>query len=509
MFDAVMRPVRAAQRLSRKCSTAAGALLSRNSTLSFAKNERGNVAMIFGLTSFVVVGIVGGAIDFGRAYTLKAKLQQSLDAASLAAASTYVNDPNHDVAAATTHGSKFFTASMSNVPGGAQMTLTLNQESQTVQMQASTTVKTPFLSIMGINTITMTAYSEATTTESLTGGGSLAQVEIAMMLDNTGSMDELTGSVTKMSALKTAAKKFVDILLPTTSTPLAKIALAPFAQNVNVGDTYVTLVTGEPLSKTVTDANACGTQQTCTNVCVEYRSNGQCKKTEQQCTTTAKTCTGYLSRCVVERTGGAAFTDAAPGTGTYFSSPTDTGGNGVANRYRWWSSVTAARNCGTSSTAGSRSPIMPLSQDRVALKAHIDGMDTWGSTAGQIGTAWAWYLLSPQWNSIFTGSHAPLAYGTPKNKKIAVLMTDGEYNTWYVNQGDSIQQAKDMCHEMKHKDIEIFTVGFKLGGNATAIATLKDCATDDSHAFQAEDAAALEAVFREIAYRAVPLHLNQ
>ena len=48
-------------------------------------------------------------------------------------------------------------------------------------------------------------------------------------------------------------------------------------------------------------------------------------------------------------------------------------------------------------------------------------------------------------------------------RKIAVLMTDGEYNEWYSSgQGDSIAQAKSLCTKMKAKEIEIFTVGFKL-----------------------------------------------
>ena len=499
-------------RLGRKLTGAAGMLMT-DSARSFAKNERGNVALIFGLTSFVVVGAVGGAIDFGRAYSLKAKLQQSMDAAALAAASQYVNDPNHDVDKATSHGSKFFAASMEQVPEGATMTLTLDAQSETVRMTGSTTVKTPFLSLMGIETITMTAYSEATTSQSLSGGSNLSEVEIALMLDNTGSMDEIAnGTTTKISALKTSAKNFVDILLPTTATPKARIALAPFAQNINLGDTYIQLATGQPLTKTVTDANACGTSQQCQQVCVRYRNNGTCRDWNSVCTTVTNTCTGHLSRCVVERGGSTAFTDAAPGTGTYFNSPTNSGGSGTVNRYRWWSNVTLARNCGgaNSVSQGSVSTIMPLTQDRTALKNHIDAMDTWGGTAGQIGTAWAWYLLSPQWSTVFTGNSAPKAYdlsANAKNKKIAVLMTDGEYNTYYVSgQGNSVVQARDMCDEMKLKNIEIFTVGFKLP-NQTAIDTMNYCATDSSHAFLAENADQLDAVFREIAFRSVPLHL--
>lgn len=493
-----MRPVRAAQRLGRKCSTAVESLFASSSARSFAKNERGNVAIMFGLSTFVVVGAVGGAVDFGRAYSLKAKLQQSLDAAALAAASTYVNDPNHDVEAASTHGSQFFNASMANVTGGAEMTLTLDPETETVRMTGSTTVKTPFLAIvpvLGVDSITMSAYSEATTTVSLSGGGSLAEVEVSLMLDITGSMDwDAGGGLTKIQALKNASKNFVDILLPATGTPKAKIALAPFAQRVFLGDQYIQIATGQPLTKQMTDVDVCG--ETCVNTtCRRYRSNGTCREWNQSCTT--NTCTGYLSRCTTERTGTNAFTDAAPATGSYFPA-------------KWYDNSTDANRCGTSDTSGPRTTIMPLSQDRTALKSHIDSMDTWGGTAGQLGTAWAWYMLSPSWSTVFTGDSAPKplnTVSTAKNKKIAVLMTDGEYNTYYATgQGDSVQQARDLCDEMKVKEIEVFTVGFKLP-NQTAIDTMNYCATDSSHAFLAENSEQLEAVFREIAYRAVPLHL--
>jgi Flp pilus assembly protein TadG len=58
----------------------------------FAKNESGNVAMLFGLSTFVVVGMVGGAVDLGRAMTSYAAMQDTADYAALNAAVTNAND---------------------------------------------------------------------------------------------------------------------------------------------------------------------------------------------------------------------------------------------------------------------------------------------------------------------------------------------------------------------------------------------------------------------------------
>ena len=55
-----------------------------------------------------------------------------------------------------------------------------------------------------------------------------------------------------------------------------------------------------------------------------------------------------------------------------------------------------------------------------------------GGTAGPVGTAWAWYTLSPNWASLWPRPIASRsAYDTAELRKIAILMTDGEYNTEY------------------------------------------------------------------------------
>ncbi len=78
--------------------------------------------------------------------------------------------------------------------------------------------------------------------------------------------------------------------------------------------------------------------------------------------------------------------------------------------------------------------VLPLTSDKTTLTNKIKNLDIAGSTAGQIGTAWAWYLLSPNWKALWPSS-AALAYSPGKLQKIAVLMTDGEYNLQYDAKG--------------------------------------------------------------------------
>ena len=127
------------------------------------------------------------------------------------------------------------------------------------------------------------------------------------------------------------------------------------------------------------------------------------------------------------------------------------------------------------------------------LKRRIDKLMTGGSTAGHLGTAWAWYLLSPNWNTVLQQAFPSIARrgtlqrpdatnskGQPKLRKIAVLMTDGDYNINYCKgveaknsdqtpdincnseNGKSQAQATSLCTAIKNAKIEVYTVGFQV-----------------------------------------------
>lgn len=236
---------------------------------------------------------------------------------------------------------------------------------------------------------------------------------------------------------------------------------------MNVGDDLIETVTGLPLTKTMGKS------------------------------------TVYLRRCVTERTGTAQHTDEKPGFDAYVPAYLE----GKTTPYV--SKLDDAR------TAPGQS-VVPLNSNRARLNSALARLEASGTTAGALGTAWAWYLLSPEWAGVFGGDGAPSAYGNSKVKKIAVLMTDGTYNTENGRSyGDGGADAKrisanavSLCAGMKAKGIEVYTVGFKLD-NDLAKSTLRTCATDANHAFLAEDGDQLASAFREVAYRSVPLHLSR
>lgn len=435
----------------------------------FLRDDAGGVAIIFALSAGLVFAIVGGAVDMVRAYTASGRLQSSLDAAALAAASAYINDPSQDIASALVKGERYFTASIAD-DGAMTTSTTFDADTLTVKMTAKSAVTTPFLTVIGLKKFEINAASEATARASAFGGGTAGSVEIAMMLDVTGSMGEGDGNGrSKLDAMKEAAGNLVDVLVPATGKSRARVALAPFSAAVNLGDDHIADAVGLPLTKKVSGK------------------------------------TMHLMRCVTERVGAAEATDAGPGTGSYVTPAIP----------KWnWSSTPYVADIDTARACQPGQTIVPLTENRTELKDAIANLQSGGATAGALGTAWAWYLLSPEWHGVFKGQATAKPYGAEKNKKIAILLTDGTYNTAEgKSYPDSSSQARDisdaavaLCTGMKAKGIEVYTIGFRLD-NDLARSTMQKCATDSSYAFLAKDGEQLSAIFREVAFRAVPLHL--
>jgi hypothetical protein len=200
--------------------------------------------------------------------------------------------------------------------------------------------------------------------------------------------------------------------------------------------------------------------------------------------------------------------------------------------------LTAADPSGTWNYSGdgggcslaSGNEILPLTSRLSDVTNRIGTLNAYGPTGGALGTAWTQYLLSPNWGTIWTGTQRPGSYadtqtkqsnGAPVLRKVAVLMTDGGYNT--MRQGSNattaqMQMVSDkavaVCTNMKNNGIEIYTVGFQLNTlptaeKAIATTTLQSCGTDISHFYDSLDAAMLAKAFRDIALKLTPVRLTQ
>jgi hypothetical protein len=196
--------------------------------------------------------------------------------------------------------------------------------------------------------------------------------------------------------------------------------------------------------------------------------------------------TRFLRTCVTERQGTERYTDAVAGPNNYVGvfSP----GSSLSTQY----SSSQTNNC-------SIPEIKTLTTDKQSLKDHIDTFRPLSGTAGHVGTAWSYYMLSPEWNRFWSTGHIDVAeYNEPNTIKAAVLMTDGQYNSNWVNPGASAQ-AIAICNEMKAKGITVYTIGFDMSTNETdpARQTLIACASPEKYYFP-YDGDALKTAFNEI-----------
>jgi Flp pilus assembly protein TadG len=172
--------------------------------------------------------------------------------------------------------------------------------------------------------------------------------------------------------------------------------------------------------------------------------------------------------------------------------------------------------------------VVPLTDDKTTLRSAVNAFGTSGNTAGHLGIIWSWYMLSPNFQSLWP-TRPVAAYGEPNLLKAAVIMTDGEFNTIYSSgvvardspsaandrintnapNGSSYVQAKAYCDGMKEAGIRVFTVGFGITAGSQAAQVLEYCATDASSAFLASNGAALTAAFQQIARNISELRLRQ
>lgn len=596
----------------------------------WARDRRGNVAMMFAVAAVPVIAATGAAVDYSMAYQDRTVVQDALDAAALAAARMIGLYTDEEILAAA---EAFFRANTEGRIDENDAVLAMTIDGTSVELTTEIDVATNFIGIVGVNNISFDVLSRT-----VSGG---RNVEVALVLDVTGSM-----SGSKISSLRSAAIDLVNQVVLDEQTPYyTEVALVPYSMGVNLGS-YASQVRGSVPSavsvsgiawaaaaavqiSSITKANPAvvttatshglatgdivyitgindngsnsfadnlnGNWYTITWVSnTKFRLNGvnssgwrtfssSSNDTIRECitancelvvtetasgtpflageyayitglngtlgsqlndeaylvaSTTTPTTTFALSgtegpsysaytsggsaycttlgcqyyrftnddspsgteiwqpsNCVSERTGTNAYTDVAPSTAPV-----------------GWNYPSSSNPCLSAS-------ITPLTSNRTTLTNQINSFQAAGSTAGQIGIAWGWYLLSPNFSYLWPAANQPASYTLEDVLKVAVLMTDGAFNTPYCSgvisrdagygsdedhincdatNGDPFAQARALCTAMRNAGITIYTIGFDIGNDEDAQGVMSDCATDSDHAFLAATGAQLQEVFRAI-----------
>jgi Flp pilus assembly protein TadG len=435
----------------------------------FFSDERGTIAVITGLMMVLMCVCIGAGIDMGRTTSAAQRLGAALDVAALHVASEVGKTDAQLKDLAEPVMLKNYGGNTYDVVSG----FSLVTEGRVLKVSAKVTVKTWLMSLAGIPT--MEALQK---TEAIMGSGGNS-IEVALVLDNTGSMaEDAGGGQTKMDALQDAATDFVNTIVADVQTPYySRIAIVPYAANVNPGSALMSSTRMAQVMPTTCQTWGCGTYK------YDYVSGGRNRSVSYT-----------LKPCAVERQGSNAASDVP------------------------FSSSLAMYNYNANCTP---STVTPLTSVRADLNNVIAGMTPAGGTAGHIGIQWGWQTLSP---TGALGGFTPSAYNAAKVKKIMVIMTDGLFNTWHCNgisngatggcsnaNGDSFTQAKAACNAMKvsTKNIELYFVGVGLpSGDTDVDALTAACSSKSGNIILASDGAALKAAFQKIAAELQSMRLS-
>lgn len=193
-----------------------------NRLRDFATDQRGVVAIIFGLAAIPVIGLTGASMDYSRAADVQSQLQGALDASVLSAAQQRDMTDNQVEAYMRAQIEAHMSGSLGT--GTLVLNITRGGEENVLVANATMQIDTTLLGIMGINHITVGVDSAV--------AADFASLEIALVLDNTGSMRH-SG---RISSLREAALDFVEVVTDDGTSDKVLISLVPYTAQVNIGN---------------------------------------------------------------------------------------------------------------------------------------------------------------------------------------------------------------------------------------------------------------------------------
>lgn len=486
---------------------------------AWAASRRGNVALMFSILALPLMVLSGGAVDLNQALNARTRLAQALDAAALAVGvQTSLSE-----AEAVEFARGFVEANYppSEIGDIGTLTVAVDTVNDIVTVGAEARVTTKVLSLIGINSITVHWESEVQRAR--------RRLELAMVLDNTGSMG---GS--KISSLRAAARLLTDILFEGADPDRLKIGLVPFAATVNLGTQYERAWWLDPNALSplhsenfIPAANRWDLFDTITNRdwsgCVEARAIPH--DIEDTPPDAASPETLFLPYFAPDESGYGSYPNS-------YMSDQISGYDQLA-RMRYspkytGSSVSSGDGPGWGCTAR---PITPLTGNQTTINAGISGMIASGTTNIPIGVSWGVRVLSP--GEPFTEG---VPWGQDDTIKAMVVLTDGEnylngrgnsnYSDYsgygYMRDGrlgivssndTTIRNALNArtaaaCEYAKALGIRVYTITFQVNSSTTRN-MMQACATHPGLYFDSPSPDALRDAFEMIAGDLTNLRLSR
>ncbi|MEM7428311.1 MAG: pilus assembly protein [Pseudomonadota bacterium] len=441
-----------------------------NRTLKrFWTDDRGNIAIIFGLAIIPFMIAAGTAVDYGRAVVAKHRLQWAMDSAVLAAGSLRTATEDERKALGKAIFEANFPPSEYGLTVGADF-ITINNN--VVSADETTAVDTTLMRLASVYNPLEELDVQADSTALVPQVGN---AEISLVLDYSGSMGNYLNGSPKYETMRDAAVDLINSVSQDGDHEGVSFSLIPFHSGV-----YANLM-GNHLTDSSYDKLS-GTSRHWS--CVGDRKKNNTSDTE-------------------------------PSTGKRHRWQQD-------EMYRWSGSSNYATYCSTGL------PVTELTNDISSLTSLLSGWVPASCnacfTAISTGFSFGWHSISP--NTVFDNgsSYELITSQDPEERviKAIVLLTDGAQtasahressnggtgyspsgdNDWPLSQNNGEQNLEDLCTNAKAKDIIVVTVAFDLNDQDT-IDRLHDCAsakTDGTgnYAYQADSTSELAQAFEDI-----------
>ena len=450
----------------------------RNSISGFMSEDRGSLT-IFAIFMVLMILMMGGiGIDVMRSERDRTVLQHTLDRAILAAA-----DLDQEEDPETVVNDYFEAAGLDDFLTSVSVAQGINYK--TVGAEAQSVTPTTFMKMTGVDTLNATASGVVEER--------IANVEISMVLDISGSM----GTGSKMSQLRAAATSFVNTVLSPENEGLVSVSLVPYSQHVNAG----------PLIYNELNTN----HRHNYSHCVEMSDS-----TYNYTALNLNTTYDQMQHFQWNYDGSNSLTDT------------------ICPRYNY-------------------ERIRAFSQNKNQLNNQIDDLQPRAGTQIFMGMKWGAAMLDPAFQPVVNKHIAkgwsdaafagrPVAYNDPETLKTVILMTDGinstaaritdehydtkskrinwrDYNlnyflSHYVNynnrseyyyqkysaaQGDAL--LDNICDASKAAGIVIWSIGFEVDNHGADV--MRNCASSPAHFFRVEGVEISEA------FRAIARQINQ
>ncbi len=192
------------------------------------RDQRGSVPVLFTVAAIPTLGLIGAAIDYSRGTGMVAQARAAADAAVLAAGAQAGGTQANRQTVATNTANAYFGALADKL----NLTVTETDVSAGLyQVKISGYMPTIVSKVLGKTSMHFEVTSRATTN----GVSATKPLEMALALDNTGSMSA------NMADLKTAANSLVDTVMGS-GGGAARVSVVPYVAVVNPGLTDATSI---------------------------------------------------------------------------------------------------------------------------------------------------------------------------------------------------------------------------------------------------------------------------